>query len=74
MQQIVKDFILLLKHAIIRFYSIEYNQLRAYQKNYFSEKVKNIVLGYKVSKVLFDTASEAHRDDIIEFSKAFQFL
>lgn len=74
MQQIVKDFMLLLKHAIIRFYQIEYNKLRAFQKNYFTEKVKNLVLGYKVSKVLYSAAAEAHREEIIDFSKALNFL
>lgn len=70
MTQMVKDFILLLKHSIIRFYQVDYNGLRAFQKNYFSERVKNLVLGYKVSKVLHSAAGEAYRDEIIDFSKA----
>ena len=70
LQQIVKDFTLLLKHAIIRFYQIQYNSLRAFHKNYFSEKIKNLVLGYKVSKALHASAADAHRDDIKDFSKA----
>jgi hypothetical protein len=74
MQQIVKDFMLLLKHAIIRFYQIEYNKLRAYQKNYLGEKVKNLVLGYKVSKVLHKAAAEAHREEIIDFTQALSSL
>lgn len=70
MVQMVKDFILLLKHSIIRFYQVDYNGLRAYQKNYFSEKVKNLVLEYKVSKVLIQSAADAYRDEIQDFFKA----
>ena len=60
----VEDFIALLKFAIVRFYQIDYNKLNLYQKNYLTEKVKSIVLGYKVSKVLHSAALDAHRSEI----------
>ncbi len=74
MQDIVHDFIKLLKFAIVRFYQVEFNKLNLYQKNYLNEKVKSLVLGYKVSKVLHMAAQDAHRDEIMEFSKALSFL
>ena len=74
MTEIVKDFITLLKFAIVRFYQIDYNKLNLYQKNHLTEKVKSIVLGYKVSKILHIAAQEAFRDEIIEFSKALETL
>ncbi len=52
MTEIVKDFITLLKFAIVRFYQIDYNKLNLFQKNHLTEKVKSIVLGFKVSKIL----------------------
>lgn len=48
--------------------------MRAFQKNYFSEKVKQLVLGYKVSRVMQQAAADAHREEIIEFQKAMNFL
>jgi hypothetical protein len=52
MQDITHVFIKLLMFAIVRFYQIDYNKLNLYQKNYLKEKVKSIVLGFKVSKIL----------------------
>jgi hypothetical protein len=56
MTDIVKDFITLLKFAIVRFYQIDYNKLNLFQKNHLTEKVKSIVLGYKVSMILHQSA------------------
>ena len=72
MTEMVKDFITLLKFAIVRFYQIDYNKLTLFQKNHLSEKVKAIVLGLKVSKILHSQAQEAFRDEILDFSKAIQ--
>lgn len=73
MQETTHVFIKLLMFAIVRFYQIDYNKLNLYQKNYLKEKVKSIVLGFKVSKILHQAALEAHRDEIMEFSKAMAF-
>lgn len=72
MTDMVKDFITLLKFAIVRFYQIDYNKLTLFQKNHLTEKVKSIVLGLKVSKILHYSAQEAFRDEIMDFSKAIQ--
>ena len=73
MQDITHVFIKLLMFAIVRFYQIDYNKLNLYQKNYLKEKVKSIVLGFKVSKILHQAALEVHRDEIMDFSKAMAF-
>ena len=65
---------MLFKHAITRFYQIEYNTLKLGHKNYLSEQVKEIVLGYKISKIIVEAAQDAFRDDIIEFQKALNVL
>ena len=72
MIEMVKDFITLLKFAIVRFYQVDYNKLTLFQKNYLTEKVKSIVLGYKASKILHSAAQDAYRDEIMEFSKAIE--
>jgi len=36
-------------------------------RNYFSERVKDLVLGHSVSKIIMSAATEAFKDDLIEF-------
>eukprot|EP00347_Sterkiella_histriomuscorum_P000939 403373947 len=70
----VKTFILLLKLTLVKFYQIDYNSLRQGQKNYLDDQVKEMVLGYQISKVIMNAASEAFREDLIELQNAMNIM